>query len=286
MGNWQRLSIHHVDQALANKTRALRAELGRHVDPAEAYVDLVVLNMYGGAGINRMWVDDLMLAGAVPSGRVTSGQIQQVSFHANVLAPQVQVEHGLLLVDERAWMPRIVHFQGESFGLLKQLGFNCVWLSHVATDRQIAMARKLNLWLICPAPAHPVDLENFDRVLAWCVGRDVTSTEIASIQVLTRAIRSRTIQARPLILSARDHHDVWSRYVDIVVDTGPIGVLRSRAGYPIWKTLSLHRPDSDPSWLHVRSQVHEAIASGYKGVVVSSRGNLEHRIESTPPGLE
>jgi hypothetical protein len=45
------------------QVRMLRTEFGSQIDDREAYVDAVVLNVYGGQGVTNVWIDDLEVAG-------------------------------------------------------------------------------------------------------------------------------------------------------------------------------------------------------------------------------
>ena len=51
--------------------------MGPSVDGREAYVERVVLNVYGGPGVTNVWIDDLEVAGsplrrAVPPGDIAA----------------------------------------------------------------------------------------------------------------------------------------------------------------------------------------------------------------------
>ena len=43
----------------------MRLQLGPQVDDREAYLDAVLLNVYGGSGTSNVWIDDLEVAGYV-----------------------------------------------------------------------------------------------------------------------------------------------------------------------------------------------------------------------------
>ena len=66
VGSWQQLSIPQIDQLLGRQVRVLRSQFGAELDPREAFVDMVVLNVYGGAGVTNVWIDDLEISGQVP----------------------------------------------------------------------------------------------------------------------------------------------------------------------------------------------------------------------------
>ncbi|KKL03999.1 hypothetical protein LCGC14_2620460, partial [marine sediment metagenome] len=69
VGRWQQLRITDIPRLLARQIRVLHAELGPRIDSREAYLDHVLLNIYGGPGTTNVWIDDLDVAGSVPSTR-------------------------------------------------------------------------------------------------------------------------------------------------------------------------------------------------------------------------
>ena len=50
---------------LTRQIHVLRMQFGPQVDGREAYVDAVLLNVYGGPGVTNVWIDDLEVAGHV-----------------------------------------------------------------------------------------------------------------------------------------------------------------------------------------------------------------------------
>jgi hypothetical protein len=56
---WQSLGFGNLQEALSRQLPVLHARLGRAVDPADAYVDQIVVNVYTGAGVSEVWLDDL-----------------------------------------------------------------------------------------------------------------------------------------------------------------------------------------------------------------------------------
>jgi len=65
VGHWQQLRLGDLPQSVARHVRALRTQIGPHVDDREAYVETVLLNLYGGPGPTTVWIDDLDVAGHV-----------------------------------------------------------------------------------------------------------------------------------------------------------------------------------------------------------------------------
>jgi len=73
IGRWQQLRIAKLDELLARRIRGLRLQMGPHVDGREAYVDQILLNLYGGPGTTNVWVDELSLTGYVDSTPMATG---------------------------------------------------------------------------------------------------------------------------------------------------------------------------------------------------------------------
>ncbi len=184
VGAWQQLRIDKIPQLLTRQIRALRMELGPSVDAREAYVENILLNVYGGPGVTNVWIDDLDVAGYVglaadqsPTGESHSDwQPVRVPATEQAVTPlppsqpaspnftgdtggsnarQVKLVGSVLLVDDKPVFPRAIQYRGESFARLKQLGFNTVWLGQPATSNMLAEARQHGLWLICPPPYPP-----------------------------------------------------------------------------------------------------------------------------------
>jgi hypothetical protein len=65
VGRWQQLRFDGMIRRLNEQIRVLHVELGPHVDGREAYVDALLLNVYGGPGVTNVWIGDLDVAGYV-----------------------------------------------------------------------------------------------------------------------------------------------------------------------------------------------------------------------------
>ena len=54
-------------------------QLGPQVDDREAYLDAVLLNVYGGPGTTNVWIDDLDVAGHVAVATSGSPPLRQTT---------------------------------------------------------------------------------------------------------------------------------------------------------------------------------------------------------------
>ena len=64
-GAWQMLQMTDTPLLLTRQLRVLQAEMKSQVDGREAYVDQLLLNVYGGPGETTVDIDDLEIAGMV-----------------------------------------------------------------------------------------------------------------------------------------------------------------------------------------------------------------------------
>ncbi len=64
-GRWQQLQITDLPKLLTRQLHLLRMKFGSQVDGAEAYVDAVLVNVYGGPGVTNVWIGDLQITGNV-----------------------------------------------------------------------------------------------------------------------------------------------------------------------------------------------------------------------------
>ena len=67
VGRWQQLRIEHIPRLLTRQVHLLRMQLGPQVDDREAFLDVLLLNVYGGPGTTSVWIDDLDVVGYVAS---------------------------------------------------------------------------------------------------------------------------------------------------------------------------------------------------------------------------
>src|SRR5690606_37764993 len=72
VGIWQQLVIQNPHRQLKLQEASLRRQFGPQLDIREAYMDLVVVNAFGGKGETELWLDDLELTGYVVTSNVPS----------------------------------------------------------------------------------------------------------------------------------------------------------------------------------------------------------------------
>jgi hypothetical protein len=377
VGRWQQLRLGGIPTLLTRQIRVLHMQIGPQVDDREAYVDAVLLNVYGGPGKTNVWIDDLAVAGhaAVASGQSPESGSSAASvalatswIPANATAvsgaaplavvrlPSVQPADKMptpnrgqsplppgtatsgnlngplpstpgnnvalrriaklvgseLRVNDRPTFPRVIQHRGESLTLLKQIGFNVVWLQRLPAPELLEEADRLGLWLICPAPRALTPIAEigpaFDSVLAWDLGNDLTDADLEPSRQWAEQVRAADHRGnRPLICCPRVDLPRYSRLADILlIDRRPLGTslemndyaawvrrrpLLARAGTPIWTTVQTQHnealrqqllalePGSTPplcvSPAQIRLLAYTAVASGSRGLVFLSDSPLD-----------
>jgi len=278
VGRWQQLRIDDMPQLLARQVRILRSQSGPNVDALEAYLDRVVLNVYGGPGTTNVWIDDLDIAGYVdsPPPSLPSSQRKAVIGESGGNAVvdvrqrrRVELAGSVLMVEGRPMFPRIIHYQGESLAFLQRLGFNAVWLDRPVSPELLHEADRLGLWLICPPPrpnspyvpdervATPSPIGPHRQVLAWDLGWGLSEDQLETTRDWAKRIRlSDRDQNRPLICRPESNLREYSRYVDLLlIDRQPLGTSLELAEWSDWlqRRPLLARPGTT-IWATVQTQ--------------------------------
>jgi len=281
VGVWQQLSLGELPQALDRQTRVLRAQYGRDVDPREAYVDRLLINVYGGPGVTNVWVDDLEIAGAVPPSSpapgapITPASVQTTG-GSNVPAiggsataessgpaslwpggggvPTVERSGSLLLVGGKPFFPRVIEHQGEPPARLKALGFNVLWVGHVPTADLLRDAASAGIWIV-GSPPPPLALESrtagaaekigpqFDGVLVWDLGHGLVKSQLEGTRRWAKLVHAADPRARPMLCGAESDLTAYSR--------PPIHLLLAKRDV-LGTTLRL---ENYSAWLRERAQL-------------------------------
>ncbi len=230
LGSWQQLRLDNVPQRLVRQARSLQGQTSVSVDVQEAYVDGILLNVYGGPGITNLWIDDLDVGGyvAVPdSGGARANGLQTVPANPplgaagaiatntsgltgppaaavpldmpSTAASQVKLDGSILLANGRPMFPRVIQYQGEPLSFLRQLGFNAVWLAQTPTTEILEEAERRGLWLVGPPPLPPGPPSDgstaaigagFHRVLAWDLGSRLTGEQVEGTRQWAESVRA------------------------------------------------------------------------------------------------
>ncbi|MEX2120632.1 MAG: hypothetical protein WD847_13650 [Pirellulales bacterium] len=289
-GQWQQLRLEGIVALVAAQARTLRAELATEVDPREAYVDHILLNVYGGAGRTQIWIDDLEVPGfveapppAAPFIAASSPPVAGSRQAQPPSGPRAELSGSMLLVDGRPLFPRIVEHRGESLAFLKKLGFNAVELADVPDETILAEADEQGMWLVCPPPrppqldeslsaeleAPPIERsepligrfdERYNAVLAWHLGSRLTARELETTKRWAEQVqRADAPHPRPLACAPDAELKAYSRIgngkILLSIDRSPLGTSLELSDYATWirERPRLARPGT-PFWATVQTQ--------------------------------
>ncbi|MGD9721825.1 MAG: hypothetical protein AB7O59_11105 [Pirellulales bacterium] len=245
VGTWQQLHLENFAQTLERHVRVLRAQHHRDVDAREAYVDRLLLNVYGGPGLTNVLVDDLEVAGVIApqTGIATvSANIPQDGptpapqglpqvWAGGAAVPNVERSGSVLLVGGKPFFARAVEYQGEAPVHLKSLGFNAAWLSRPPSAALLRDAAAAGLWIIAPPPpAETLETRaanagaaiggQYDAVLAWDLGRGLGADRLDATRRWAKLLQTADPRGRPMIAEAETKLTAYTR--------PPINVLVAR----------------------------------------------------------
>src|SRR5947209_4053338 len=121
-GRWQQLSLRQPVKLLRKQQQLLQATLKREVDITEAYVDRIILNVYGGPGPLEVCTDALEVGPVLdtrPAGPPTSPSQPNGRPAARSHADEVQLKNGKLLIGGKALFIRGIRGSGPPLKVLR-----------------------------------------------------------------------------------------------------------------------------------------------------------------------
>lgn len=323
---WQTLSFaneeHDLQEKLERHLWVLRRKYGSHVSAQSAYIDLVVLNIYTSAGNQRVDIDDLKVEGVVSAELINPSSIgTSVHFDPSVRPAAFTQQVGnvdshvrrngtVIEADGKPLFARVIQHNGESFESLKALGFNVIELRATANFEQLAEAKRVDVWLVCPPPPS-VGLTSidslYDRVLAWSVGQKLGLRDLTEVQETVREIRESDLRSgRPIVANIEAGWAQYSQITDVLnVGLEPLGSSFNLSEYsdwiyrrsevvghnhPIWGDLQTEltrgvrkqvaamvgvSPPTPVEPQQLKYMAYEIIASGARGIRFRSRSRLD-----------
>ena len=252
-GRWQRVELRQPQRLLKEQQQLLRAEflragVRRDVTVADAYVDQLILNVYGGPGLTRVWTDDLEVGplADAPKPPVATAPPGRDGKKAPVRrAAEVKLENEKLVIGargpglrSRALFLRAIRYSGVPLKTLRDAGFNTVWLDEATDPATIQQAVNLGFWLapslavenqVVPRGQAPGQLASNqlvgrrmarflaeDAVLCWDFGGGLAAEQYVSVQRTANAVRG-VDPSRPLAVDVWDGFQSYSRGLDQVM---------------------------------------------------------------------
>jgi hypothetical protein len=268
---WKLLTLNQPIKRLREQQQLLQAQLGRDVLIDDAYVSELVLNLYDGPGQVDVWIDDLEVgpvydqppqevartpatpggtgqqqpggASQDPAGR---GQTQGTpasqdrtptqSFPpAGARSDLVRLDGPRLLVSGQKFFPIGIRHTGTPLKVLREAGFNTIWLDESTPSEMIQDAVNLGFWLVPTiAPprmltvegrvdGHLTSTDHFvstvsrflqhDAVLSWDLGSNLTAENYPDIARAAHAFRAAD-PSKPVLADVWDGVKSYSRSLD------------------------------------------------------------------------
>lgn len=147
---WQKLTLNDLPGAVERQARILRSGPGeRAVKLDGAYLERLVLNLYGGPGEAEVFVDDLTVS-PVPASAIAANRGADAPAAAPALkAPaRVGASGGRLTRDGLDWVPVVIQAPGADLRVLRELGPDVLSLPIDADPATIDEARRLGFLLM------------------------------------------------------------------------------------------------------------------------------------------
>jgi hypothetical protein len=242
--HWQPLALPSPVKLLRQQQQLLTGTLKHEINTTEAYVDQLVLNVYTGPGETHVWIDDLEAGPAfdappptAPAAAATNNSSGREMTPArpaiNHRPDEVRLEGGHLKIgNERLFLLGIRH-TGTPLEVLRNAGFNTVWLDESAPPGLIENAANLGFWIVPTLNAAQVveqpsgkipgqlvanealgrNVSRFLReqaVLCWDLGANLPWEKSRAVMSTAQAIHNFD-PLRPLAVDVRDGFLTYSR---------------------------------------------------------------------------
>ncbi len=279
-GRWRRLDLANLPKLLQEQKHLMQRQLREQIDTSGAYIDAIMLNVYGGAGPNEIWIDDLDIGPLAEPVAPPEPHPGQPSDNPNEVrrGAMVKFDAGHLTVGQYRYLIRGIRHTDTPLAVLRKAGFNTLWVEDEANDTVLYEAARRGFWLVPKLPlmstGHLVSrkVAKFPQspaVLFWDVGTALEAEQAQTVGQLARAIQNVHPVQRPLSANVWSGFDQYSQTVNIVgVHRWPLMTGLDLQDYKTWLTqrrllaspgtymltwIQNHTPESHLQLLHEQS---------------------------------
>ena len=252
-GRWQQLSLRQPTKRLREQLNLYRAETGKDAVIADAYVDRIVMNLYGGPGQTDVWLDDMEIGPVLEQKASTSPRTPE-ELPGKTLSrrnSEVQLKNTQLLVSGQKFFLRGVRHTGTPLKVLRDAGFNTVWLDENVANATLDEAVNQGFWIVPMMQLPQTDdqgniptqltsqqvigkrVSRFldqEAVLCWDIGSGLSFEKSSLVSRSAQSLRSAD-PLRPLAADVWDGFQRYSRSVDQIM----LGAHR----WPLFTTMEL-----------------------------------------------
>ena len=155
-GTWQRLTLTDFPTEMERQARLLRIRTQRKVSTEGAYLERVILNLYGGPGETTVFIDDLRIAPVEPKLLEYTKEDQQMAAEDAAIrgkaeprldARRVVIDAGQLKRDGLGWIFSVIDAPGARSDQLLRVGFDVLSVSPSAPPEFLVEASQLGYML-------------------------------------------------------------------------------------------------------------------------------------------
>ncbi len=224
VNRWQPLTLREPIKRLREQVQLLRARLKRNVVADDAFVDRLVLNVYSGPGDTKVWTDDLEIGPVFEVKTPAAPGVGNPGRPATTRpSSEVQINGNQLLVSGQRFFLMGIRHTGTPLKVLRDAGFNTVWLDETTPPGLQEDAVNLGFWLVPTltppnrpggkVPAQLTSREAFGRtvsrfidtgaVLAWDLGGNLPYEHTLDVARTAAAFRDVDPQ-RPVAADVTD----------------------------------------------------------------------------------
>ena len=133
------------------------------------------------------------------------------------------------------------------------------------SPEQLVEAKRLDMWIVCPPPASigvsDIGFE-YDRVLAWSVGKALTGRDIHTVAQRIREIRESDLREnRPVVGNVSSNWSNLAQQLDILsVGLQPLGTSFIASQYSDWLRQRAHSvATSKPVWADIQTELSKTL---------------------------
>ena len=226
-GRWQTLECATLQKELNRQIVQLRDDLKMpDINIRDAYVDRAMIVASVDPGEVEIAIDDLHFGPLVKPQAPAESPVA-----SSVRQPAVEFELDRLVVDKRPFFPRIVPHHGEDLQVLKEAGFNVVWIKDYREQAVLDELVRLNLRGMATPPravsatgvtlnAQDAGLMPFsevtDPILFWYLGTRIPPDAKDELVSWVDQVRSADPLRRPLLADVTGSEQIFSKYVEML----------------------------------------------------------------------
>ena len=252
VGRWQKLIIPSPVNLAKQQQQLMQSQYKQAINFKDAYIDAIILNVYGGPGLNELWIDELEVGPlaentfpktkpAPEPGKLTGNGQTPVPL-AKVVPVEFNGAH--LMVDGKRFFFRAIRYTDTPLHVLRNAGFNTLWVDHDVPQEKLEEAVKMGFWLVPKVPEEPrndkqfvsqsnigLQISNYpqsNNVLMWDMGMSLYYEQVKEVYKTTQMIRA-VDPGRPVTA------DVWDGFMPYSSDLKILGVHR----WPLMTDLDL-----------------------------------------------